>query len=62
MKLFFSDQDIDEEHFHFWNHVHISQIGENIRGRRPPPQKKTLFWGWSDTVNDDNFGYVSRRK
>ena len=45
MKLFFMDQDNDEEHFHFWNHVHISQIGENIRGRRPPPQKTPLFWG-----------------
>ena len=26
-----------------------------------PPQKTPLFWGGSDTVNDDNFGYVSRR-
>ena len=44
MKLFFSDQDVDEKHFHFWNHVHISQIGENIRGRKPLP-KNPLFWG-----------------
>ena len=35
MKLFFSDQNIDEEHFHFWNHVHISQIGENTDVEEP---------------------------
>ena len=45
MKLFFSDQDIDEEHFHFWNHGRISKIKENIAHRRTPPPPKPPFGG-----------------
>jgi len=33
-----------------------------IFGVVDPPKKTHIFGGGSDTVNDDNFGYVSRRK